>query len=272
MTTATLTKTLTEKFQRMGARAVIRTNPGGRDIRVDVKKDKKGEFFDLLINAGGDGANTEVSVLDVQPGDRHLLLLAKTGEGKLASKAKFLCGHDERHWFVAAIPEAAPVGTVVQAKQALKPVEIRENEDRVGLKKKARNNRKNEVYIRQGEWFFIPAPGKTFDKAWERTDEPITRGRGSKPHIAQHCVRSGGETVFVNRQHPVGISKKSFDKLPKTEQNAPGWRQMQKDAQVYVKGTIRHADHATITLVGWHRVVMNTENQAKAMQHVAFLD
>lgn len=272
MNVTTLTKSLADKFQRMGARAVIRTSTGGRDVRVDVKKDKKGEFFDLLINAGGDGANTEVTVLDVQPNDRHLLLLAKTGEGKSASKAKFLCGHDERHWFVAAIPEAAPVGTVIQAKQALKPAEIRETEDNRGLKKKDRNTRKNEVYIRQGEWFFIPAPNKKFDKAWERSDEPITRGRGSKPHIAQCCVRSGGETVYVNRTYPTGISKKAFDRLPKTEQNAPGWRQMQKDAEVYVKGTIRHADHATITLVGWHRVVMNTENQAKAMRHVAFLD
>jgi hypothetical protein len=35
---------------------------------------------------------------------------------------------------------------------------------------------------------------------------------------------------------------------------------------------VRHADHATITLHGWHRVLMNTEGQSKAMSHVAFLD
>ena len=28
---------------------------------------------------------------------------------------------------------------------------------------------------------------------------------------------------------------------------------------------VRHADHATIALPGWHRVLMNTENQSKAM-------
>jgi hypothetical protein len=32
------------------------------------------------------------------------------------------------------------------------------------------------------------------------------------------------------------------------------------------------ADHATITPHGWHRVLMNTESQAKAMRNVAFLD
>ena len=33
-----------------------------------------------------------------------------------------------------------------------------------------------------------------------------------------------------------------------------------------------HADHKTITLHGWHRVLMNTENQSRAMRNVAFLD
>jgi hypothetical protein len=41
---------------------------------------------------------------------------------------------------------------------------------------------------------------------------------------------------------------------------------------VYVKGRIRHADHATITLHGWHQVLMNTEGQSRAMRNVAFLD
>lgn len=47
---------------------------------------------------------------------------------------------------------------------------------------------------------------------------------------------------------------------------------MRRDAAVYVKGRVSHADHATITLDGWHQVVMNTENEAAAMRHVAFLD
>ena len=47
---------------------------------------------------------------------------------------------------------------------------------------------------------------------------------------------------------------------------------MTRNAEVYVRGRIRHADHRTITLHGWHRVLMNTENQARAMRNVAFLD
>ncbi len=50
------------------------------------------------------------------------------------------------------------------------------------------------------------------------------------------------------------------------------WRTMRRNPGVYVRGRIRHPDHATVTLHGWHRVVMNTEGQSRAMQHVAFLD
>ncbi len=75
-------------------------------------------------------------------------------EGK--DKSKFLCGHDERHWFVAGIPEPAPVGTVRQAKEALKPAEVLSAQSRKGLRAKARNRRKNAVFVRQGEWFFLP--------------------------------------------------------------------------------------------------------------------
>ena len=44
------------------------------------------------------------------------------------------------------------------------------------------------------------------------------------------------------------------------------------DPEVYVRGTVKHRDHATIRLDGWHRVELNTETQAAAMSRVAFLD
>ena len=33
---------------------------------------------------------------------------------------------------------------------------------------------------------------------------------------------------------------------------------MQRNPGVYVRGHIRHPDHATIMLHGWHQVIMNT--------------
>jgi hypothetical protein len=75
------------------------------------------------------GADVRIDVLDLQPADRHLLLLVRDG----SEKSKFLCGHDERHGFVAGIPESAPVGTVRQAKEALKPAEVQLAQARLPL-------------------------------------------------------------------------------------------------------------------------------------------
>jgi hypothetical protein len=47
---------------------------------------------------------------------------------------------------------------------------------------------------------------------------------------------------------------------------------MRRNAIVYVRGRVRHADHKTINLLCWHRVLMNTERESRAMRNVAFLD
>ncbi len=189
-------------------------------------------------------------------------------------KSKFLCGHDERHWFVAAIPESAPVGTVGAAKEALKPAEVQVSQAQLGLRSKARNRRKNAAYLRQGEWFFIPAPNLRLDEKLVLRDEPISRGRGSKPHRCDFCYRTGGELVYVCRWYPDGVSADKHRQLLDEDPHAKGWgwRAMRRNATVYVRGRVRHADHKTINLPVWHRVLMNTEKESRAMRNVAFLD
>ena len=151
------TSNLLTKFARMGARLKVIDRPARRFqtpsgvISLDIREDRDGEYFEVARQPGID---PEVAVLDVQAADRHLLLLVRDG----AEKQKFLCGHDERHWFVAAVPESAPVGTVRQAKEALKPAEVLAAQGREGLRAKARERRKNAAYRRQGEWFFLPVP------------------------------------------------------------------------------------------------------------------
>jgi hypothetical protein len=117
------TSLLDIKFSGIGARLKVADRPSRRSrtpgvISLDVQADRKGEFFEIVKQLG---VEAEIAVLDVQPADRHLLLLVREN----GEKHKFLCGHDERHWFVAGIPETAPVGTVRQAKEALKPAEVR---------------------------------------------------------------------------------------------------------------------------------------------------
>jgi hypothetical protein len=65
------------KFAKLGARAVIRPMLRSRwraagPILIDIGRDRNGEFFDIQTNTGA-----EIEVLDIQPRDKHLLLLAR---------------------------------------------------------------------------------------------------------------------------------------------------------------------------------------------------
>jgi hypothetical protein len=266
------TSLLDTKFARIGARLKVVDRPPRRmhlagPFALDVRDDRKGEFFEFLLLP--DSA-VEVAVLDIQPADRHLLLLVREEGGK----HKFLCGHDERHWFVAGIPETAPVGTVRQAKEALKPAEVLVAQASEGLRARARGRRKNAAFVRQGEWFFLPAPELVVDQKLVLRNEPLRRGNGGKPHCAEFCYRTGGETVYVCSRHPNGVTEAQYRSILADTPKAKGWgwRVMRRNPGVYVRGRVRHADHATITLHGWHRVLLNTEGQSRAMRNVAFLD
>ena len=267
------TSNLLTKFARIGARLKVTDRPSNRSrvasgvISFDIQADRDGEYFEV---ASSPGADPEVTVLDVQPSDRHLLLLVREG----TEKQKFLCGHDERHWFVAAIPESAPVGTVRQAKEALKPFDVQVAQGRAGLRAKARNRRKNAAYRRQGEWFFLPVEGMRVDEKLVLRNEPLSRGNGGKPHWVEFCYRTGGETVYVCARHRGGVTESNYRRILAADPDARswGWQTMRRDMQVFVRGRVRHADHKTIVLHGWHSVLMNTEGQAKAMKNVVFLD
>jgi len=252
---------LERRFAAMGARVSLPDRPWCGAPRIDVVRGG----FD--ISFAGSGSAVDVEVIDVRPRDRHLLLLVRDG----GEKSKFLCGHDERHWFVAAIPESARgVTGVTTAKAALQPDAVQQRVARV--KPKDRFRRRNAAYVRQGEWFFVPAALEAEPEPSQvRHDEPLTRGRG-KAHVMQYAFRLGGRLVYANRRHPTGISVARFHRLSDEERRSGGWTQFVQDPEVYAKGYVRHPDHATIYLATWHRVHMNTEQGARAMRHVAFLD
>jgi hypothetical protein len=253
-------ETLKRGFTRIGARLEIAEPPWLGMPRIDVRD---GRF---LVSFPGATDEVDVEIVDARPKERHLLLLVREG----AAKSKFLCGHDERHWFVAAVPEAARgVSGVVAAKAALQPDAVRELVPRKRPKDPFR--RRNTAYVRQGEWFFIQATGIDPPAAFVLHDEPVSRGRRSVPHVIEHVYRRGGEIVYVSWSHPEGISQAAYDRLSPNERRH-SWQTMVRDAEVFARGAVRHPDHATIVLNGWHRVLMNTEQGARAMRHVAFLD
>ena len=151
----------------------MRSGRGTAHRASTSSRNRRGEYFDITF--AGEPGEVDLEVIDIRLRDRHLLLLARSA----GEKSKFLLGHDERHWFVAAVPEAARgVTGVTMAKQRFTPQQR----------------------------------------------------------------RSGS------------------------------WMRLARDPKVYAKGAVRHADHATIVLPTWHRVHMNTEHDARAMQHVVFID
>jgi hypothetical protein len=255
---------LASAFQKMGARVAEKVN-SRVPLELNVLRDRNGEYF--LVRHRED---VEVNVVEVTPWNRHLLLSAK-GAGEGTDGSTFLCGRDECHWFVAAIPEAAQARTVQEAKDALKPQEvwdsIREHELPAGL----RDGRRTDAFLRQGEWFFLPRPSLVVEDADVLEYEPIRRSAG-KAHVCRYLYRIGGQRVYVCDAHPNGLSRSQYRKLGQEEQRLHNWVRMTRDARVFVKGTIEHPDHKPIWLGFWHQVVMNTELQARAMRDVAFLD
>jgi len=262
---------LERAFARMGARVEFgqlmkRNRLSGRmvseDLALDVRQDGHGEYF-LISRA--QASTTELVVLDVQPSDRHLLLLSRSA----AEKHRFLLGHDERHWFVAGIPESTPVSRVRDAKQALKPDVVQSSER--GIRTKDRDRRSNAARIRQGEWFFVPAPNARVDRFLVLRNEPIARG-GGKPHVCEELYRFGGETVYVSPGAPNGLTNEQYQALSEDERSRWNWRVMRRNPKAYARGRVRHPDHKTVMLDGWHEVLSNTENLSHAMRNVAFLD
>lgn len=249
------------------------------DITIDIRKIGKKEVFVLDTY---DNSNLEVSIIDTNKDIQHLLLMVtdltikKNDTSGKPRISKFLCGHDERHWFVASIPESANATNVRDAIQALKPQEVVQAEKRYKRRKQNRNKRK-KGYIRQGEWFFIPADVCTDKNTVVHKNEPLSRGRGSKPHIVQELFRNGGTAVYVHRTYaPNGITTEKYKDYQKEHpeyfKSKSEWRKMVRDAEAYCRGYVRHPDHKTIHLKDWHRVYMNTENKSWAQRLVVFLD
>ena len=253
---------LKQQFGRMGARLEV-SKESARQSRIwrgqqrwfaaqpfsaNIRTDEKGEHFVISI---GDNSKippkeiadpgldlSKIQVLDVQPKDRHLVLQVVLGEGRDMQVDKFLMGHDERHWFMARVGDN--VTTVKQAKDDLKPAEVVQELKRKKVKRSKRNKRKNAAYVRQGEWFFIPEPdffpGK---QAIVARNEPLVRGGGGKPHIAEECCRMGGTTVMVNRRlASSGISVAAYEKMLQERGDDPSFRRsgrwvaMTRDATV----------------------------------------
>jgi hypothetical protein len=80
--------------------------------------------------------------------------------------------------------------------------------------------------------------------------------------------------VWVCSRFPNGLTDAEYKQALAEDRGAKrwGWQRRVRDAGVFARGTVRHRDHATVTLHDWHQVWMNTENMTRTMANVAFLD
>ena len=254
------------KFEKMGAKLGFAptVNPRGRPrggLTVDVlNQGRPSETF--AINADAD---VELQVLDLRLPEQHLLLMARRAEsGEILGK--YLCGHDERHWFVAGVePSTTNVRTALES---LKPAAVRQRQKAVRPNK--RNRRHNPAFVRQGEWFFLSA--RDFDPGPSSVlqNEPLIRGRG-KPHVAEELVRFGGDRVYLTERYPSGISEARYRRVLASNPASKSWswRVMVRNPKAFVRGAIRHPDHKTVVLKHWYRVEVSAEVFSET---VAFLD
>jgi hypothetical protein len=260
---------LDRAFARIGARVRISASS---TVRVGVSPE--GTFL-LELPLG-----TEALALSVLAAHRHLLLLVRASEDD-----RFLCGHDERAWFVAGLPASARVSTVHQALDALRPPAVRALEQ-----PRSRKHRRKLVWRRQGEWFFVPRPELVVDSAVVLCREPLLAAPRATPHVAEEAVRLGGESVYLLRYFPgdayrewarlhrmdpgepltAGARNRLFEELPDARRWS--WDVRRRDADVCVRGRVRHPDHATVVLCGWHQVFLNTEERSGPGGRVMFLD
>jgi hypothetical protein len=79
---------------------------------------------------------------------------------------------------------------------------------------------------------------------------------------------------MVSRAYPSGLGLDAYQRLVDTDSEARrmNWQWMDRDATVHARGSVRHPDHKTIHLDGWHRVHMNRERFAAHGRQIAFLD
>ncbi len=172
-----------------------------------------------------------------------------------SAKRHFLCGLDERQLFIAQLPKG--VSTVREAHLALKsgPVTLAEGQ---GIET-----------VRQGEWFFLEAS----NEETRRIEDGISRNL----LVIEHNVPIGPFTDSSVRTR--GRRVRQFRGNPHTADELivlPGIPLANgfpvRGREVFIRGRVRHVDHATVSFSGWQKVIRNAESNAGQALGVGWVD
>jgi len=89
--------------------------------------------------------------------------------------------------------------------------------------------------------------------------------------VVEFLYRRGGVSVRVCRAYPNGLTEGEYADLIRRDPDKAKlpWTNMVREPEAFPKGRVRHPDHKTTVLHGWHRVLLNTEVRST---NLAFLD
>src|SRR5688572_1241903 len=123
----TMSVDIRNAFDAIGAEMLM--EPANNIFEIDVRQNGGREVY-RLTNPRAD--TILIEAVDVKPKLRHLVL--DVSGWRLPIGGRFLCGHDEQHWFVATLPFDRKTMTVRGAMEALKPEIVRREQSRMGVK------------------------------------------------------------------------------------------------------------------------------------------
>jgi hypothetical protein len=142
---------------------------------------------------------------------------------------------DERQLFIAQLPRG--VSSVRDAHASLKTTSVTFAEGKTDGRT-----------VRQGEWFFVNPTSEERLTLMEAIRKNLVvvhhkvrisrdpRGvDGGKPHVADELVRYFGKEL----EHGFAV----------------------REMEVFVRGKVRHSDHATVKFGDWRKVIRNAERQ-----------
>lgn len=205
--------------------------------------------FEITISK----ANYDASQRDGARRKPKLLRRTKTGmcvieQSTDAQTHFYLMGVDERQLFMAEV--RPPVTTVKNAHDRLRATTIT-----------TADIKKGEA-IRQGEWFFVKATADE-NRAITESIRGVRKANLGEKYWAQAAVKtktSIGEAMKVAQGNPHTCDE--IIEIVQTEANkmtlGHGWP-IRSRGEIFVRGAVRHKDHKTIVLAGWHKVIRNQE-------------
>lgn len=239
-----------------------------RVVQLDIARDRRGERFRVwpgadanrLVVQGVDSRLHQLVMLVDEPKHRFLAeiprwtvpdrpVVRKEGHRRWVAmetpgqKRHFLLGLDEAHLFIAQLPRG--LSSVARARDALKSHDVTRAERDAPFRT-----------IRQGEWFLvaIDAPRlAALDEVARRAPHLVAHQRGiaqtagwrraGRPHVADEVLLLRSDAVQP-RLHGAAVAKAALVARP----------------GVYVRGKVKHPDHATVEVKSWRLALPNAES------------